>query len=125
MAEGQNVVDGLRLTAGGKGYFDFTLTIPSISNADTFINAIETNIEPLDGYATSARKLLNCKQIAFNFEFNSNDITDSGVEQNRFTTFGILKNAESTDDSIFGSDKNVNQREFKRNTINLVIPDGS
>jgi hypothetical protein len=124
-AQGNNVVDGLKLTSGGKGYFDFTLTIPSISNASTFVNQITVNIEPLDGYATSARKILNCNQIAFNFEFTSNDIDDVGLEQSKFTTFGILKDAQSTDDSTIGKDKNLNEREFRRNTINLVVPNST
>ena len=118
-------MDGIKLTDGGQGYFDFTLTIPSISNASTFTNSIDVNIEPVDGYATSARKILNCTQIAFNFEFNSDDVTGAGVEQSKFTTFGILKNPKSTDDSVIGADKNLDQREFKRNTINLVVPNST
>jgi hypothetical protein len=121
-ASGKNIVDGIKLTSGGEGYFDINLNIPDITNSSTFTNVITTNIEPIDGYATSARKILNCTEIAFNFEFTSDDVVNAGVEQSKFTTFGILKDAKTTSDTILGSDKNLNEREFIKNTIDIVAP---
>lgn len=120
-ASGNHVVDGIELISGGSGYYDYTLTIPSISNASTFLNVIEINIEPLDGYATSVRKLLNCSQLAFRVEFDSNDIKDLGIGQTSFKTYGLLKNPQTTSDVVFGSDLNKNQKHLQSNVTRLVV----
>tara|TARA_B100000900_G_scaffold402974_1_gene409444 strand:+ start:607 stop:1986 length:1380 start_codon:yes stop_codon:yes gene_type:complete len=118
---GNIVVDGIELISGGSGYYEYGLTIPSVTGASTFINLIETNIEPLDGFATSTRKLLNATQLAFKVEFDSNDILDADVEQKTFTTYGILKNPQTTDDVVFGSDLNKNEKKIERNTIKINL----
>jgi hypothetical protein len=115
------VVDGIELVSGGSGYYDYSLTIPSITNASTFINRTETNIEPLDGFASSTRKLLNATQLAFRVEFDSNDVLDAGVEQKTFTTYGLLKNPQTTSDVVFGSDLNKNEKKLEKNIIRLVL----
>ena len=107
--------------SGGSGYYDYSLTIPSIINASTFINRTETNIEPLDGFASSTRKLLNATQLAFRVEFDSNDVLDAGVEQKTFTTYGLLKNPQTTSDVVFGSDLNKNEKKLEKNIIRLVL----
>jgi hypothetical protein len=119
--DGNIVVDGIELVSGGSGYYDYSLTIPSITNDSTFVNLIETNIEPLDGFATSTRKLLGATQLAFKVEFDSNDITDADVDQKTFTTYGILKNPQTTSDVVFGSDLNKNEKKIERNTIKLNL----
>ena len=118
---GNIVVDGIELVSGGSGYYDYALTIPSISNASTFLNVIETNIEPIDGFANSTRKLLNTTQVAFKVEFDSNDVVDAGVKQTTFTTYGLLKNPQTTSDVVFGSDLNKNEKKITKNTANLVL----
>ena len=118
---GNIVVDGIELISGGSGYYDYALTIPSVTGASTFINLIETNIEPLDGFATSTRKLLNATQLAFKVEFDSNDVSDADVDQKTFTTYGLLKNPQTTDDVVFGSDLNKNEKKIERNTIKLNL----
>ena len=118
---GNIVVDGIELVSGGSGYYDYALTIPSISNASTFLSVIETNIEPIDGFANSTRKLLNTTQVAFKVEFDSNDIVDAGVKQTTFTTYGLLKNPQTTSDVVFGSDLNKNEKKITKNTVDLVL----
>jgi len=79
------------------------------------------NIEPLDGYATSVRKLLNCNQLAFKVEFDSNDIKSLGVNQTSFKTYGLLKNPETTQSVVFGSDLNKNEKKLESNITKLVV----
>lgn len=118
---GNNVVEGVELLQGGSGYYDYTLTISSISNASTFLNVLEVNIEPVDGYATSVRKLLNCTQLAFKVEVDSEDIQDLNLGQTSFKTYGILKNPETTSNTVFGSDLNKNQKKLQSNVTRLVV----
>jgi hypothetical protein len=120
-SSGNNIVNGIELLDGGSGYFDYSLTIPSIANASTFTGLIEVNIEPLDGYATSVRKLLNCNQLAFKVEFDSNDIKSLGVNQTSFKTYGLLKNPETTQSVVFGSDLNKNEKKLESNITKLVV----
>lgn len=120
-SQGNYIVDGIDLTNGGSGYFDCSATVPSISNASSFTSVIEINIEPLDGFATSTRKLLNCNQLAFRFDIDSDEISTATVNQTTFSTYGILKNPETTAGSIFGSDLNTNQKSISRNTIKLTL----
>ena len=120
-SSGNNIVNGIELLDGGSGYFDYSLTIPSIANASTFTGLIEVNIEPLDGYATSVRKLLNCNQLAFKVEFDSNDIKNLGVNQTSFKTYGLLKNPETTQSVVFGSDLNKNEKKLESNITKLVV----
>jgi len=123
-SSGNNIVDGIRLENGGYGYYDYTLSIPTISNASTFTNRIEVNIEPPDGYATSIRKLLNCTQIAFRLEFDSKEILNANINQKTFTSYGMMKNIETTTSKIYGSDLNLNQRTINSNLVTLTL-DGS
>jgi hypothetical protein len=118
---GNNVVEGVELIDGGSGYYDYSLSIPSISNSSTFLNVLEINIEPVDGYATSSRKLLNCTQVAFKVELDSQDIQDLSLGQTTFKTYGILKNPETTSDVVFGSDLNKNQKKLQSNVTRLIV----
>ena len=82
---------------------------------------MEINIEPVDGYATSSRKLLNCTQVAFKVELDSQDIQDLSLGQTTFKTYGILKNPETTSDVVFGSDLNKNQKKLQSNVTRLIV----
>ena len=118
---GDYIVDGISIVTHGLGYYEYSITIPSITNASTFIDLIELNIEPPDGVGTSTRKLLNCNQLAFKFEIDSDEIVSAALNQKTFTTYGMLKNPITTDNSIFGSDLNTNEKLIKKTTTRLVL----
>lgn len=119
--DGNHVVEGINLDRGGFGYFDLSLSIPSITNASTFTSVIEANIEPLDGLNVSTRKLLNCTQLAFHVEIDTSEVHSLGIDQTVFKTYGILKNPKASSGEIFGSDLNKNESKLQSNVVKLTV----
>jgi len=123
--DGKYYVNGIKINNRGKSYSeDYVLTLPEVTNStiSTLLkNAITLHLDNVeDGVADSPRKLLNASKILFNVAIKDSDIS-SVINQTSFTRYGIIKNAQNSDGTVFAKNTNISEKTTKSNLVELVI----